>query len=230
MALIEIKDLKKDFVNGKIITNVLKGIDLDIYKSDFAALVGPSGSGKTTLLNIVGCLDGATSGSVKIDGFEVSQMSKKQLCEFRKDKLGFIFQSYNLIPVLSAYENVEYPLTLLKLPKGEAKSAVEEMLEVVGLADMMHKRPSQLSGGQQQRVAIARALACKPTIVFADEPTANLDFNTGHQIIELLEKINEERGTTFLFSTHDHRMMEYAKKTIKLDNGKIGEITEKRVG
>lgn len=228
MALIEIRNLKKDFVNGKIITNVLKGIDLDIFKSDFAALVGPSGSGKTTLLNIVGCLDGATSGSVKIDGCEVSKMSNKQLCEFRRDKLGFIFQSYNLIPVLSAYENVEYPLTLLKLPQSEIKNAVEEMLEVVGLADMMHKRPSQLSGGQQQRVAIARALACKPTIVFADEPTANLDFNTGHQIIELLERINEERGTTFLFSTHDQRMMEYAKKTIKLEDGKIGEITVKK--
>ncbi len=228
MALIEITDLTKDFINGKITTSVLKGINLNIDKSEFAALVGPSGSGKTTLLNIVGCLDKATSGSVRIDGVEVLKMSKKQLCEFRRDKLGFIFQSYNLIPVLSAYENVEYPLTLMKMQKGEIKSAVEEMLELVGLADMMNKRPSQLSGGQQQRVAIARALACKPAIVFADEPTANLDYKTGHQIIELLERINEERGTTFLFSTHDTRMMEFAKKTISLDDGKIGEIKEKK--
>jgi len=228
MALIEITDLTKDFTNGKITTSVLKGINLNIDKSEFAALVGPSGSGKTTLLNIVGCLDKATSGSVRIDGVEVLKMSKKQLCEFRRDKLGFIFQSYNLIPVLSAYENVEYPLTLMKMQKGEIKSAVEEMLELVGLADMMNKRPSQLSGGQQQRVAIARALACKPAIVFADEPTANLDYKTGHQIIELLERINEERGTTFLFSTHDTRMMEFAKKTISLDDGKIGEIKEKK--
>ncbi len=228
MALIEITDLTKDFINGKITTSVLKGINLNIDKSEFAALVGPSGSGKTTLLNIVGCLDKATSGSVRIDGVEVLKMSKKQLCEFRRDKLGFIFQSYNLIPVLSAYENVEYPLTLMKMQKGEIKSAVEEMLELVGLADMMNKRPSQLSGGQQQRVAIARALACKPAIVFADEPTANLEYKTGHQIIELLERINEERGTTFLFSTHDTRMMEFAKKTISLDDGKIGEIKEKK--
>lgn len=227
MVLIEVKDLKKKYENEEIVTNVLKGIDLSIEKKDFAALIGPSGSGKTTLLNIIGGLDTATSGSVIIDGETITDMSKKDLCKFRRDKLGFIFQSYNLIPVLTAYENVEYPLTLLKMSKSERRSAVEEMLELVGLEEMMNKKPSQMSGGQQQRVAIARALVCKPTIVLADEPTANLDYKTGAQIINLLKTINKRQGTTFLFSTHDQRIMEFAQRTISLNDGKIGEIRNK---
>ncbi|MDD4112842.1 MAG: ABC transporter ATP-binding protein [Herbinix sp.] len=221
MSYIEIKDLMKDYISGDIITKVLKKINLEIKKSDFMALAGASGSGKTTLLNLIGGLDSCTAGEIIFDGSDLTKMSKSELCTFRRNNLGFVFQSYNLIPVLTAYENVEYPLILKKVSAIERKSIVENMLEKVGLGDKMKSRPRQLSGGQQQRVSIARALVSNPALVLADEPTANLDSVVGGSIIELIKSLNIEMGVTFLFSTHDQRIMKYADRVINLNDGKI---------
>jgi len=222
--IIEIKDLKKDYALGKTTVNAIRGIDLSIEKGDFISIIGPSGSGKTTLLNIIGCIDQATSGSVKIAGKEITSLNDKKITDIRLHQIGFIFQTFNLIPVLNALENVEFPLLLMKnRTKAEVRKKALSLLEAVGLSEHIHHRPSELSGGQRQRVAIARALVTNPNIVLADEPTANLDSVTGESILETMRSMNEREHTTFIFSTHDANVLKYARKVIKIRDGLIVE-------
>ena len=202
----------------------LEGVSFEIRKGDFAALIGPSGSGKTSLLNIAAGLDFPTAGTVKISGRATSQMTPAELSRFRRDHLGFVFQAYNLFPVLSAIENVEYTRLIRGDDRKTARARASEALAEVGLADKMHSAPSKLSGGQQQRVAVARALASDPDLIFADEPTANLDSKTALQLIELFKKLNEDKKITFLFSTHDLRLLESVKTAIAMKDGKIQDI------
>ncbi|MEZ4930735.1 MAG: ABC transporter ATP-binding protein [Saprospiraceae bacterium] len=199
-----------------------------IEKGEFTAIVGPSGSGKTTLLNIIGGLDRPTSGSIKVDGEDISALSDNQLIDFRQKKIGFVFQSYNLIPVLTVEENTEFVMLLQKRPKQEREDRVAELLAAVGLDDKKGKRPSQLSGGQQQRVAVARALAPKPTFVLADEPTANLDSVSTSTLLDIMEKLNQDEHITFVFSTHDQRVIDRARRVVTLVDGVIdSDITRK---
>jgi putative ABC transport system ATP-binding protein len=221
MIIVKTRKLNKVFKLGEVSFKALSGINLDIEAGEFLALAGPSGSGKTTLLNLIGCLDKPTEGEVFLGDKSVAGMSSDQLAELRKSKLGFVFQSYNLIPVLTAYENVEYPLILNKISKQERKQRVINILNDVGLKDKMHNFPSQLSGGQQQRVSIARALVNQPMLVLADEPTANLDSKTGEEIVTLMQKLNREKGITFIFSTYDQRIMNHASRLIMLKDGEI---------
>ena len=200
----------------------LRGVDISIHKHDFMALAGPSGSGKTTMLNIIGCLDKPTDGEVYIGDARVSDLTRNELADFRLLHMGFIFQTFNLIPVLTAFENVEFPLLLeKKYSKEKRQKMVEMLLSEVGLRDFMHRRPNQLSGGQQQRVAVARALVKSPDIVLADEPTANLDSKAGEGLLQLMQEMNEKHNTTFIFSTHDPMVMEFASRLVKLHDGKI---------
>jgi putative ABC transport system ATP-binding protein len=220
LNLIEIKGLTKEYPLGRTLVHALRGIDLTIVKGDLVSLMGPSGSGKTTLLNVIGCIDRATKGSVKIEGIELTSMSDKAITDLRLHRLGFIFQTFNLIPVLTATENVEFPLLLQKhLPKSEIRKRAEKWLDDVGLTPYRHHRPAELSGGQRQRVAIARALVTSPSIVLADEPTANLDSVTGASILEIMREMNHREQTTFLFSTHDRSVLQYAKTVVKLRDG-----------
>jgi putative ABC transport system ATP-binding protein len=222
MNAVELSSVKKEYPLGATTVHALKGIDLAVEEGGFLSIVGPSGSGKTTLLNIIGCIDEATSGSVKIQGQEVTSHSDKKLTDLRLRTIGFIFQTFNLIPVLTTLENVEFPLLLMKkenLPKKTIKSRAEELLEAVGLKDQMKQRPFELSGGQRQRVAIARALVTKPAIILADEPTANLDSETGEMILELMKNLNIKQKTTFIFSTHDPDILKYANGVIKIKDG-----------
>ncbi len=205
--------------------NALNGIDLTIQSGEFTALVGPSGSGKTTFLNIISGLDEPTEGKVWLAGKVLSEMSGNQLSDFRRDNIGFIFQAYNLIPVLTVEENVEYIMLLAGVPKAERHERVITMLEVVGLKGVANRVPTQLSGGQQQRVAIARAMVSEPAIILADEPTANLDSKTGGDLLEMMRHLNEETGMTFIFSTHDPMVMEGARRMITLRDGRV-EIDE----
>jgi len=221
MKVVSTKDVTRIFQLGDVAVRALRGVDFDLARGDFAAVAGPSGSGKTTLFNIIGGLDEPTSGEVIVDGSPLSSMNRKELARLRLDKIGFVFQAYNLIPVLTAYENVEYPLILKKVGAAERKQRVEALLEAVGLKDMMHRRPAQMSGGQQQRIAIARSLVCDPVVVLADEPTANVDSETGADLLELMRRLNEEKGITFLFSTHDPAVMEAARRLIRLKDGRI---------
>lgn len=222
--IIEIKGLKKDYPLGKTTVNAIRGVDLSIEKGDFLSIIGPSGSGKTTLLNIIGCIDHATSGSVKIAGKEITSLNDKKITDIRLHQIGFIFQTFNLIPVLNALENVEFPLLLMKnRTKAEVRKKALSLLEAVGLSEHIHHRPSELSGGQRQRVAIARALVTNPNIVLADEPTANLDSVTGESILETMRSMNEREHTTFIFSTHDANVLKYARKVIKIRDGLIVE-------
>lgn len=222
MALLELKDVKKDYFQGNVRVPALRGITLSIAQGEFTSFAGPSGSGKTTLLNLIGCLDKPTSGDILLEGRSLSQLSKVQLADVRKQKIGFIFQSYNLIPVLTAYENVEFSLALLGgLSSKEIKRRVTSMLDAVGLKGLYDRKPQDLSGGQQQRVAIARALVKEPKIVLADEPTANLDSETGEAIIKLMQKMNREQNVTFIFSTHDPMVMRYATRLIVIRDGHI---------
>ncbi len=221
MKVVSTKDVTRTFQLGDVAVRALRGVDFDLARGDFAAVAGPSGSGKTTLFNIIGGLDEPTSGEVIVDGSPLSSMNRKELARLRLDKIGFVFQAYNLIPVLTAYENVEYPLILKKVGAAERKQRVEALLEAVGLKDMMHRRPAQMSGGQQQRIAIARSLVCDPVVVLADEPTANVDSETGADLLELMRRLNEEKGITFLFSTHDPAVMEAARRLIRLKDGRI---------
>lgn len=224
MNIIEIKNLKKDYQLGKTTVNAVRGIDFSVEEGDFLSVIGPSGSGKTTLLNIIGCIDYATSGSVKIGGQEITKMKDNQITDIRLNKIGFIFQTFNLIPVLNIIENVEFPLLLMKNhSKAEARKRAEKLIEEVGLTQYMNHRPAELSGGQRQRVAIARALVTNPGIVLADEPTANLDSVTGAQILELMKEMNELEKTTFVFSTHDANVLKYAKRVVKIKDGLIVE-------
>jgi putative ABC transport system ATP-binding protein len=219
MSLVAVKDVTKAYRLGTQTVIALAGVSLSVEPGEFLAVAGPSGSGKTTLLNLIGCLDTPTSGHVEIDGESVSVLSSGRRADLRARKLGFIFQTFNLIPVLTAFENVEYPL-LLTRRRGDG-ARVRTALEQVGLGDRARHRPSELSGGQQQRVASARALVTEPALVLADEPTANLDSKTGHEIVDLMRRLNRERGTTFLFSTHDPRIMKAADRVLEISDGRL---------
>ncbi len=224
MESIVIKDLKKDYQLGSTKVSALKGINLKIKEGEFVTIAGASGSGKSTLLNAIGCLDKPTSGEIWISGQKVNDMTEKQLNMLRLNTIGFIFQTFNLNPVLNVYENVELPLSIMKnVSKTERKERIEYFLEAVGLTKYYKHKPSQLSGGQRQRVAIARALATKPKIVLADEPTANLDSKTGIEIIELMREISRKESTTFIFSTHDQKVMDRADHIFYIEDGVIGK-------
>jgi putative ABC transport system ATP-binding protein len=220
--IIEIKGLKKDYALGKTTVHALRGVDLTVEKGNLIGIVGPSGSGKTTLLNIIGCIDAASEGSVSVGGSEITKLNDRQVTDLRLHKIGFIFQTFNLIPVLDTIENVEFPLLLMKKhSRGEVRRKAEKLVEEVGLKDFARHRPAELSGGQRQRVAIARALVTTPDIVLADEPTANLDSVTGAQILDLMNEMNRIEKTTFVFSTHDMNVLNYARQVIKIKDGSI---------
>ncbi len=222
MGIINIKGVKKNYPLGDTIVNALKGVDLVVEEGDFLSIVGPSGSGKTTLLNIIGCIDDASDGSYILHGQEIIGLKDKAITNIRLNKIGFIFQTFNLIPVLNIRENVEFPLLLMKkYSKEEIREKAEKLIEAVGLEKYIDHKPSELSGGQRQRVAIARALVTEPDIVLADEPTANLDSETSEQILELMKELNEKEKTTFIFSTHDPDVLKYAKKIVKIKDGLV---------
>ena len=222
MAVVELEGVRKEYLLGKTKVEALRGVDLKIEKGEFLAIAGPSGSGKSTMLNMFGCIDTPTAGVVRVDGQDISKLSNKELTRYRREKIGFIFQSFNLIPVLDVYENIEFPLLLGKtLSKKERRERVMRFIEEVGLSERIKNKPAELSGGQRQRVAIARALVSRPLIVLADEPTANLDSATGVKIVELMRKINEEDQTTFIFSTHDGHIMREARKIVRILDGRI---------
>jgi putative ABC transport system ATP-binding protein len=223
-SIVSLQGVVKEYPLGKLVVRALQGVDLDFEKGEFTVIAGPSGSGKTTLLNLVGCVDVPTAGSVKVDGRVTSELSDRQRTHLRLDKLGFIFQTFNLIPVLTAYQNIEFPLLLQgKLSGKERAKRVREMIALVDLTPQTRQRPAELSGGQRQRVAIARALVTSPSIVLADEPTANLDSVTGMAIIDLMKRLNQERHTTFIFSTHDTRVMEHARRIVRIVDGRIDD-------
>ncbi|MBI3737622.1 MAG: ABC transporter ATP-binding protein [Chloroflexi bacterium] len=221
MEVANISNVTRTFTIGKVDTRALRGVDLKIESGEFTALVGPSGSGKTTLLQIIGCLDQPSTGSVLINGKDATKLNRNQRADLRKSTLGFVFQFFALIPTLTAYENVEMPLLLNNTKPAERKQRVMELLSAVGLAERAHHRPDQLSGGEQQRVAVARALAPRPVIVLADEPTANLDTENGKQVMEIMQRLNNETGVTFVFATHDPRVIKYAKRVVTLRDGVI---------
>jgi putative ABC transport system ATP-binding protein len=226
--VVRVERVSKDYLLGKQRVRALDGVSLVVAEGRFLAIAGPSGSGKSTLLNLIGCIDTPTEGSIYIGGDEVSQRTPDQLADLRAHTLGFIFQSFNLLPVLSTWENVEYPLLYRKeIPRKERQARVAHYLNVVGLSKFARHRPNELSGGQRQRVAIARALAGSPRIVLADEPTANLDSKTGEGVLRLMKQINEIEGTTFIFSTHDARVMSMADRVVRISDGRlVGERTE----
>jgi len=226
--LVEVKELHKDYKVGKVLFPALRGVSVKIDDGEFTAIAGPSGSGKTTLLNIIGCLDTPTRGSVLINGMDTSILTTKEKAVLRKKEIGFVFQTFNLIPVLTAYENVELPLILLDIPDSEKKERITAILNEVGLGEYLNRRPNEMSGGQQQRVAIARALVKNPSMVLADEPTANLDSTTARDILSLMEELNKAHKTTFIFSTHDQLVMDFARRLITLRDGKVrGDQTKK---
>jgi len=221
MEVTKIENVVRTYKIGEIETLALNGVDLSIHSGEFTALVGPSGSGKTTLLQLIGCLDQPSSGHVYLNGKDVSTLNRNQRADMRRGTIGFIFQFFALIPTLTAYENIEMPLILTGVAAEERRTRVLELLEAVELADHSHHRPDQLSGGQQQRVAIARALSTRPSLILADEPTANLDTANGQQVMEIVKKLNEETGVTFVFATHDQRVIQYARRVVTLQDGKI---------
>ena len=225
--LIEAKGVRKIYDSRGVETLALDGVDLSVASGEFSALAGPSGSGKTTLLNILGALDEPSEGSVRIDGQDLSALSGAELADLRLHRLGFVFQAYNLIPVLSARENVEFVMELQRVPSAQRRARALAVLADVGLGDLVDKRPLEMSGGQQQRVAVARAIASEPLLVFADEPTANLDSKTASELIELMASLNRDRGTTFLFSTHDPQVMEAARRVVRLRDGRVVEDVRK---
>ncbi len=219
--MIKIDNVIKNYRNGETEVKALRGVSLEIDKGEFTSIAGPSGSGKTTLLNLIGCIDVLDRGEITIKNEPVSSMNKKEKTNFRRLNLGFVFQTYNLIPVLSAYENVSFVLSLLDISENEVQERTMNILKEVGLEGMENRKPAKLSGGQQQRVAIARALIKNPEIVLADEPTANLDSGTGEEILKLMKEMNEKHGTTFIFSTHDPMVMDYARRVVMLHDGQI---------
>jgi putative ABC transport system ATP-binding protein len=220
--IVTMQNVVKEYHLGETVVQALRGVSLTVEKGDFISIAGPSGSGKTTLLNLLGCVDTATRGTVEVAGKDTAKLSERQLTELRLNTIGFIFQSFNLVSVLTLYQNVEFPLLLQnKLSSADRKAKVLSMLEQVGLASHMKHRPNELSGGQRQRVAIARALVTDPLIILADEPTANLDSATGQSILDLMRSLNRTRGTTFIFSTHDHKVMRYANAVVRLADGLI---------
>ena len=220
MEVAKITEVTRVYTVGEVETHALRGINLNIGEKEFTTLVGPSGSGKTTLLQLIGCLDKPTTGKIYINGQDATKMNRNQRADLRKGTIGFIFQFYALVPTLTAFENVELPLLLMG-KKNNHKARVMELLDAVDLTDRAAHRPDQLSGGQQQRVAVARALATNPSIILADEPTANLDTENGEQVMEIMQKLNDETGTTFVFATHDPRVIKYAKRVVTLQDGLI---------
>ncbi|HMN60720.1 MAG TPA: ABC transporter ATP-binding protein [Anaerolinea sp.] len=223
MSVIEVQDVKKTFKIGEIDTQALRGVSMNFEQGEFTALVGPSGSGKTTLLQLIGCLDQPTSGKVIIKGMDVTRMNANQRADLRKATIGFVFQFFALIPGLNAYENVELPMLLKGVKTAERKQRANDLLKAVGLADRAHHRPDQLSGGEQQRVAVARALSVDPVMVLADEPTANLDTENGKQVMEIMQRLNQETGVTFIFATHDPRVVSYARRVVQLRDGLVAD-------
>ncbi len=221
-AIIELQDVKRVYQLGSTTVEALRGVSFSVSQGEFTAIAGPSGSGKSTILNMVGCIDNPSAGKVILGGDDITDLNDKQLTRYRRKTISFIFQSFNLIPVLNVYENIELPLLLEKgLSAPERKERVLRLMEEVGLADRLKNKPSELSGGQRQRVAIARALVTNPLVVLADEPTANLDSTTGERIIELMKELNKRDGTTFLFSTHDAHIMSQARRVISIRDGAI---------
>ena len=220
-SIVRLQNVTKDYGQGQALTHALRGVNLELEAGEFTAMAGPSGSGKSTLLNIIGGLDRPTSGQVEVDGQELVTLSKTDLGLLRRDHLGFIFQSYNLIPVLTALENAEYVLMLQGIPTQERRQRVREVLKEVGLEGLEDRYPRQLSGGQQQRVAIARAIVSEPALVLADEPTANVDSKTGKALLDLMRRLNEEKGVTFFFSTHEEAVMKRSRRLLQLEDGVI---------
>jgi putative ABC transport system ATP-binding protein len=221
MNIVECIDVSKTYHQGRIEIHALNKVNLSITKGEFVAVAGPSGSGKTTLLNLVGGLDRVDGGSIVVDGNAFDQMSQSQLANLRLHKVGFVFQAYNLIPVLSAVENVEFVMLLQGIPANERRQRAKAILDDVGLAGKYDRRPAELSGGQQQRVAVARAIVSNPSIVLADEPTANLDSKTGDGLLEMMQQMNQEKSVTFIFSTHDKMVMDYARRLVLIRDGGI---------
>ncbi|MCA1805315.1 MAG: ABC transporter ATP-binding protein [Xanthomonadaceae bacterium] len=220
-AVVEVRGVSKEYALGEQRVQALRETSLDVEEGEFLAIAGPSGSGKSTLLNLIGCIDSPSTGHILIDGEDVAGKTPDELADLRARKIGFVFQTFNLLPVLSAAENVEYPLLQFRFDKARRRARVQRYLELVGVGDYATHRPNQLSGGQRQRVAIARALIARPAIVLADEPTANLDHKTGTSILELMHAINREKGTTFIFSTHDPKVMEMADRVVQIEDGML---------
>ncbi len=224
MSLIKMEGVTKIFHAGEVSVTALKNINLEIDKASFVSFIGPSGSGKTTLLNLIGCLDKPTDGKVYVNSVQINKLNRKEGARFRGDTLGFVFQNFNLIPVLTVYENVEYPLLMVKdTPAKERKDSVLDLLDKVGMLDQKEKYPNQISGGQKQRVAIARALVTAPSVVLADEPTANLDHKTAFQVIDIMRQMKTDLGTTFIFSTHDPKIVGSAETIYTLEDGEIAD-------
>ena len=221
MSIIQLENVIKTYQIGEVVTHAVNGVDLTIEPGEFTAIVGPSGSGKTTMLQLMGCLDKPDSGRILLNGEDVTRAGAGHRADLRREEIGFIFQFFALVPVLSAYENVELPLLLNGTGAKARKERVLELLDAVGLADRAKHRPDQLSGGQQQRVAIARALATNPLLILADEPTANLDTENGQQAMDIMQQLNEQTGTAFIFATHDPRVMSYARRVVRMVDGKI---------
>jgi putative ABC transport system ATP-binding protein len=226
MSVIELQDVARIYKIGEVETHALRGVNLTIEDGEFTAIVGPSGSGKTTMLQLMGCLDRPTAGRVLINGEDISKLNANRRADLRKGTIGFVFQFFALIPGLTAYENVDLPLLLAGTKKSERRERANELLEAVGLTDRARHRPDQMSGGEQQRVAIARALAVDPVLVLADEPTANLDTENGRQIMEIMQRLNEETGTTFIFATHDPRVFPFARRVVEVRDGKVAENSQ----
>jgi putative ABC transport system ATP-binding protein len=221
MEVVKIENVTRVYQVGKVETQALRGVNLTIESGEFTALVGPSGSGKTTLLQMIGCLDQPTSGRVIINGKDVTSLNRNQRADMRKGTIGFVFQFFALIPTLTAYENVEMPLLLNGKNAAERRKRIMELLEAVDMSDRARHRPDQLSGGEQQRIAVARALSTSPKMILADEPTANLDTENGRQVMDIMAKLNKETGTTFVFATHDPRVIKYARRVVTLRDGLI---------
>jgi len=219
--IIELRDVVKTYRQGHVEVPALRGLSLSVEPGELVALCGPSGSGKTTALNLIGALDRPTSGSVLVEGQDLATLGRTRLSNLRRDRIGFVFQAYNLIPVLTAYENAESVLALKGVEPSARRKRVMDLLSEVGLEGLEHRRPDHLSGGQQQRVAIARAIAADPAVVLADEPTANVDSETAEKLLTIMERLNTDRGVTFVFSTHDPRVMEHARRLIRLVDGRV---------
>jgi putative ABC transport system ATP-binding protein len=219
--IVRLQDIVKTYQQGKVEVNAVNGVSLNIKNGDFAALCGPSGSGKTSLLNLIGGLDVPSSGEVWVDGINLASLNKTELSDVRKNRIGFVFQAYNLIPVMTAYENAEFVLNLQGVSETECRNRVMQTLKAVGLEGLEYRRPDEMSGGQQQRVAIARAIVTEPAIVLADEPTANVDSHTAESLLDLMQQLNQQQGISFLFSTHDQHVMDRARRIIRVHDGKI---------
>jgi len=223
LQVIQLQNVTRVYRIGEVETQALRGVTLDISDGEFAAIVGPSGSGKTTMLQLMDCLDRPSTGIVHINGQDVTRLKPNQRADLRKGTIGFVFQFFALIPGLTAYENIELPLLLTGTKARERRARVNELLDAVGLSERARHRPDQMSGGEQQRVAIARALATRPVLVLADEPTANLDTENGRQVMDIMQRLNEDTGTTFIFATHDPRVISFARRTIELRDGRVAD-------